>query len=154
MKGSVRDAKNARKNRASHAKSQQDADETVSAWRVTMSSEEERKKREIFEGMSPRRQQRILKKGYDKWDPFLAPKEPPFYRTDSGKSPPKEAELFSRFMQSLRDAGGQPDPPPPAYVQGAREICTGLVRGEDRYRGMRDFCCWLRDVGEDLDPER
>ena len=47
-----------------------------------MTSEEEKKKKELFEGMSPRSQKRILKKGYDKWDPFLAPKEPPFFNQE------------------------------------------------------------------------
>jgi hypothetical protein len=33
--------------------------------------EEEKRKRAIFESMSPRRQKHILKKGYEKWNPFL-----------------------------------------------------------------------------------
>jgi hypothetical protein len=52
-------------------------------------AEREQKKREIFAGMSPRRQRRILEKGYERWDPFLAPKEPPFCRP---KGEPKSEE--------------------------------------------------------------
>ncbi len=38
--------------------------------------EYERKKRAIFEAMSKRGQARILKMGYDNWDPFQEPKDP------------------------------------------------------------------------------
>jgi hypothetical protein len=34
-----------------------------------LTPEEEKKKRDLFEAMSPRSQKRILKKGYEEWDP-------------------------------------------------------------------------------------
>ena len=34
-----------------------------------------------------------------------------------------------------------------AYVQGAREICFGLSKGEERFQGMQDFCLWLTKMG-------
>ena len=69
-----------------------------------MTSDKEKKKREIFEGMSARRQQRILKKGYDKWDPFLEPKEPPFFREEERNRIRRAAVLMDRFitMESVR----------------------------------------------------
>ena len=104
--------------------------------------DEQTKKREIFEAMSPRRQQRILQKGYDTWNPFLPPKEPSrFYGT---VTPGREREtgegtrLLHEFFESQQGhAAGK------EYFLGAREICLGLHRGEERYRGMYAFCCWI-----------
>jgi len=108
-----------------------------------MTSDEERKKRELFESMSPRRQQRILKKGYDKWDPFLAPKEPPFFsREDRDRVREARLQLEEFFLDQSREEG-QDGTLPSAYLQGAREICFGLSKGDERYQGMRDFCRWL-----------
>ncbi len=112
-----------------------------------MSSDEERRKREIFESMSPRRQQRILKKGYDKWNPFLPPKEPPFFRKGAEVRDGLEVERrLERFLRDrgLGDAGSAP--PSPEFVAGAREICFGLAEGRDRYLGMEAFCLWWRRV--------
>ncbi len=66
-----------------------------------MTSEEEKKKKEVFEGMSPRRQQRILKKGYDKWDPFLAPKEPPFFNQEERIRVREAALRLDEFLITL-----------------------------------------------------
>ena len=60
--------------------------------------EQEKKKREIFEGMSKRRQQKILKKGYDKWEPFLEPKEPPFFRAEERERLLEATDMFNRFL--------------------------------------------------------
>ena len=38
--------------------------------------EAESRKKAVFDNMSPRRQKHILKKGFDKWDPFQVPKDP------------------------------------------------------------------------------
>jgi len=45
-----------------------------------LTPEEEKKKRAIFDGMSPKTQKRILKRGYEEWDPFMMPKEPLAYK--------------------------------------------------------------------------
>jgi hypothetical protein len=122
---------------------------------ISMTSEEERKKRELFESMSPRRQQRILKKGYDKWDPFLAPKEPPFFNPEERIRVREAALQLEEFLMSgsghlTQDGGDRTS----AYVQGAREICFGLSKGEERYVGMRDFCLWLTKMsGHSSDGE-
>ena len=114
-----------------------------------MTSDEEKKKKDVFESMSPRRQQRILKKGYDKWDPFLAPKEPPFF-SEQDRDRVSEARLrLEEFLLHMSRGEGQDGTLPSAYVQGAREICFGLSKGEERYQGMQDFCRWLAAIGED-----
>jgi hypothetical protein len=111
-----------------------------------MTSEEERKKRELFESMSPRRQQRILKKGYDKWDPFLAPKEPPFFNPEDRIRVREAALRFEEFLLHKSREGGREESLSSAYAQGAREICFGLSKGDERFQGMRDFCLWLTKV--------
>jgi hypothetical protein len=114
---------------------------------MSMTSEEEKKKREIFESMSPRRQQRILRKGYDKWDPFLAPKEPPFFNEEERVRVHEAALRLEEFLMSKTgEARGEGGVLASAYVQGAREICFGLAKGEERYQGMRDFCGWLTRI--------
>lgn len=115
-----------------------------------MTSDEEEKKRAVFEGMSKRRQERILKKGYDQWDPFLAPKEPPFFNPEERIRVDEAALRLRRFLaQRSGEIGREGGDLPSAYVQGAREICFGLAKGEDRYQGMRDFCRWLARFEEE-----
>jgi len=113
-----------------------------------MTSEEEKKKKELFESMSPRSQQRILKKGYDKWDPFLAPKEPPFFNQEERIRVQEAAQRLEAFLVKKSREKEQGGPLHSAYVQGAREICYGLSKGEERYQGMQDFCDWLTKMGE------
>ena len=118
-----------------------------------MTSEEESKKKELFEGMSPRRQQRILKKGYDKWDPFLAPKEPPFFNQEERVRVREAALRLEEFLVCKSREKGQDGTLHSAYVQGAREICFGLSKGEERCQGMQDFCLWLTKIAEKSSEE-
>ena len=120
---------------------------------MPMTSDEDRKKREIFESMSPRRQQRILRKGYDKWDPFLPPKEPPFYRKEERERVQRAALRLEAFLLKKGGEVGREEGLPPDYVQGAREICFGLAKGEERCRGMLDFCKWLTEIEADHPEE-
>lgn len=104
----------------------------------------EKKKRELFESMSPRSQQRILKKGYDRWEPFLAPKEPPFYRSQDRDGLRDPGETMRRFLQEKQLGRPRGEPLPLDYVEGVREICFGLIRDpSQRTRGIFDFCVWL-----------
>ncbi|MBW1982044.1 MAG: hypothetical protein JRJ12_12570 [Deltaproteobacteria bacterium] len=107
-----------------------------------LTPEKEKKKRELFEAMSPRSQKRIIKKGYDNWDPFMLPKEPPMYKLkqqakgeevsiDSGH------ELHERYFAERRITDYSVE-----YVKGVMEISQGLYREVDRYQGMYDFCLW------------
>ena len=96
-------------------------------------TEQDRKKREIFESMSPRRQQKILKKGYDKWEPFLEPKEPPFYRDTEVNRAQSADEMYRRFLQEKRMAQvAGAEPLPLEYTEGVREVCDRLIRGPQR----------------------
>jgi hypothetical protein len=104
-----------------------------------LTPEEEERKRAIFESMSPKWREKILKRGYDKWDPFAPPKDPIDLRRDlTGNT---AASLVKRFLDTKEARSCSP-----AFVQGVWEICQGLMTSSDRYRGMYEFCCWYRDL--------
>lgn len=101
--------------------------------------EAERRKKAVFDSMSPRRQKHVLKKGYDKWDPFEEPKDPIDIRKD--KTRRTTQDLVREFLQT-RSGETQNN----AYNRGVLEIALGLVNGDDRFRGMYEFACWYRDL--------
>ena len=105
---------------------------------VTDQEQEERKKA-IFDGMSPRRQKHILKKGYEKWDPFQEPKDPIDIRRDPTKRTTKM--LVREFLQSVEQENYSS-----AYGAGVLEICLGIINGDDRCRGMYAFSCWYHEL--------
>lgn len=102
-------------------------------------AEAERRKKAVFEGMSPRRQKHILKKGFDKWDPFQVPKDPIDIRTDKTKRTTQQ--LVREFLQ-MRSGEAENN----SYNRGVLEMAMGLVNEEDRFRGMYDFALWHRDL--------
>jgi hypothetical protein len=104
-------------------------------------SEEEKRKRAIFDSMSERSRKRILKQGYEKWDPFQEPKDPIDIRKDKTKR--TSQALISEFLHSrpTDDYSNQ-------YGRGVVEICLGLINEEDRFWGMFDFACWYKKLLE------
>jgi hypothetical protein len=98
-------------------------------------SEAENRKKAIFESMSARRQKHILKKGYDKWDPFQEPKDPIDIRKDKSKRTTKM--LVREFLQSRSNEEYSN-----SYGRGVLEMALGIVNEEDRFLGMYDFACW------------
>ena len=99
----------------------------------------EARKQAVFDAMSPRRQQRILKMGYDKWDPFQEPKDPIDIRKD--KSRRTSQALVREFLQTRPMAGYSN-----SYGRGVLEIAMGIVNEEDRFIGMYEFAVWYRDL--------
>ena len=93
------------------------------------------RKRAVFEAMSPRRQKYIIKKGYDRWDPFQEPKDPIDIRRDPSKRTTQM--LVREFLQTRQ----QPDD---SYCRGVLDIALGIVNADDYYRGMYEFSCWYR----------
>lgn len=100
---------------------------------------EEEKKKAIFDSMSPRRQKHILKKGYEKWDPFEEPKDPIDIRRDKTKR--TSQMLVREFLQSRTGEEYSN-----AYGRGVLDMCIGIVNDDDRYRGMFEFSCWYQDL--------
>jgi hypothetical protein len=104
-------------------------------------SDEERKKKAIFDGMSERSRNRILKKGYDAWNPFEEPKDPIDIRKDATKR--TSQTLIREFLQS-RDMETYSN----QYGRGVVEICLGLINKEDRFLAMFEFSCWYKELLE------
>jgi len=103
------------------------------------SQEAEARKKAVFDGMSPRRQKHILKKGYDKWDPFEEPKDPIDIRKDKSKRTTQM--LVREFLQS-RNAEGYSN----AFAGGVLEMALGIVNEDDRFVGMYQFVCWHQEL--------
>ncbi len=99
----------------------------------------EKRKKAVFEAMSPRRQKFILKKGYKHWDPFQEPKDPIDIRRDRSRR--TVHMLVEEFLQA-RGVGKASS----AYRGGVLEIALGIVNRDDRYRGMYEFSCWYRNL--------
>ncbi|MBU4209765.1 MAG: hypothetical protein KKD12_08885, partial [Proteobacteria bacterium] len=81
--------------------------------------EEEKRKRAIFDNMSPRNQKYILRKGYDKWDPFQEPKDPIDIRKDKTK---RTSQMLIREFLQLKDQETYSN----EYGKGVVEICLGI----------------------------
>ena len=99
------------------------------------SQEVEDRKRAVFDSMSPRRQKHILKKGFDKWDPFQEPKDPIDIRKDKTKRTTQM--LVREFLQS-RDGEDYSN----AYGRGVLEMALGIINDDDRFLGMYEFVRW------------
>ncbi len=103
------------------------------------SQEIEDRKRAVFDSMSPRRQKHILKKGYDKWDPFEEPKDPIDIRKDKTKRTTQM--LVREFLQS-RSSEEYSN----AYGRGVLEMVIGIINDDDRFIGMYEFARWHQEL--------
>jgi hypothetical protein len=97
------------------------------------------RKKAIFDAMSPRGQKRILKIGYDKWDPFQEPKDPIDIRKD--KSQRTTQQLVREFLQSREQEEYSN-----AYGRGVLEIALGIINDDERFIGMYEFSCWYNNL--------
>jgi hypothetical protein len=104
----------------------------------------ERLKKAIFDRMSPRRQKQVLKRGYEKWDPFLKPKDPIDIRRDRTRRTTQM--LVQQFLRTREQSTYSNE-----YGRGAFELCLGIVNEDERYVGMFEFACWYREL---LEKER
>lgn len=103
------------------------------------SQDEEKRKKAIFDRMSPRRQKHILKKGYERWDPFQEPKDPIDIRRDQTRR--TSQMLVREFLQSrpVQEYSN-------AYGRGVLDICLGIINNDERYQAMFEFACWYQDL--------
>ena len=102
-------------------------------------NDEEIRKKAIFESMSPRRKAFIQKKGYEKWDPFMEPKDPIDIRKDQSNR--TSQMLVREFLQS-RSLEGYSN----AYGRGVLEMVIGFINNDDRFLGMYEFVVWHKDL--------
>jgi hypothetical protein len=99
--------------------------------------EYEMRKRAIFDSMSKRGQERILRIGYDEWDPFQEPKDPRerIFGTDALKA----TALLKEFYASRNDQEESV-----SLHKELFDLCRGLLQGETRARVIGDFCVWFK----------
>lgn len=100
-----------------------------------LTPEEEKRKRAIFDRMSPRRQKHILKMGFKAWDPFMKPKDPIDIRRD--KTQRTTQMLVREFLQTRAHENYSNE-----YGRGVFELCLGIVNEDERFRGMFEFAIW------------
>jgi hypothetical protein len=106
-------------------------------------SEAEVRKKAIFDGMSKRGQERILRIGYDNWDPFQEPKDPRERIFSSASL--KAGALVQEFLH-LDQAHQESS----ALVKDLFELCKGLLQGEARAQTILEFCNWYQSkIGKD-----
>lgn len=97
------------------------------------------KKKAIFDTMGKRGQKQIMKKGYEKWDPFQEPKDPIDIRKDKTK---RTSQVLIREFLSTIDHDDYSN----TYAQAALEMCLGIINDEERIRGMFDFAIWYKEL--------
>ena len=93
------------------------------------------RKKAIFDEMSQRRQKYILKRGYDKWNPFEEPKDPIDIRRDKTNRTTKM--LVREFLQDKSEKEYSN-----AYGRGVLEMALGIINGDERFIGMYEFAHW------------
>ncbi len=99
--------------------------------------EYERRKKAVFDGMSRRGKERILRIGYENWDPFEEPKDPRERIFSSASL--KAGALVQEYLGSAGIAGES------AVVHKELfELCRGLLQADRRAEIIVDFCAWLR----------
>jgi hypothetical protein len=109
-------------------------------------NEKQVRKQAIFDSMSERRQKHILKRGFDKWDPFEEPKDPIDIRKDSTQRTTQQ--LVREFLQQC----GQ-EKYSNAYGRGVLEMALGIINGDDRFVGMYEFASWYTEQLKKFDSE-
>lgn len=93
------------------------------------------RKKAIFDSMSSRGQKRILKLGYDAWNPFEEPKDPIDIRRDATSRTTQQ--LVREFLQQCGHEKYSN-----AYSRGVLEMALGIINSDDRFIGMFEFASW------------
>lgn len=108
---------------------------------IVLSPEDEERKRAIYERMNPRRRKFVDKIGYDLWNPFQEPKEPLDLRKDRGGRTLRD--LLRDFNRAVGDESKSSD-----WKKGAMECAMGIIKKDEKYQGVFDFCLWYQSVLE------
>lgn len=111
-----------------------------------LSEEQERFKRALYEKMNPRRRKFIDRIGYDQWDPFQEPKQPLDLRRD--RTERTLQELLRDFMRENNGAAHDL-----AWQKGACECALAIIRKDEKYQGIYDFCLWYASQLQKEDAE-
>ncbi len=106
----------------------------------------EERKRAVFESMGARGQKAILKKGYEKWDPFQMPQDPIDIRKN--KTNRTTQQLVREFLHSIPSENYSNE-----YGRGVFDFCLGMINEDPRYMGMFDFALWYNELLKDVESE-
>lgn len=105
-------------------------------------SEIDIRKKAIFDGMSKRGQERILKIGYENWDPFQEPKDPRERMFSSSSL--MAGALVKEFLHIHRSHQESS-----VLIKDLFELCKGIIDGEARAQAIFEFCNWYhKKIGE------
>ena len=108
--------------------------------------EYEMRKKAIFDTMAKRGQERILRIGYENWDPFQEPKDP---RERIFSSASLNAGALVREFLQLHSVEHES----PVLFKELFDQCRGLLQGEARAQMMLEFCIWYQKrVSKDSRP--
>ncbi len=99
----------------------------------------EQRKKAIFDSMSERGRKRIIKCGYEQWNPFQEPKDPIDIRKDKTKR--TSQMLVREFLQSRSF-----DQISNNYSRGVLDMCIGIINDDERYIAMLDFASWYNEL--------
>ena len=105
-----------------------------------MNDREEReiRKKAIFDGMSKRGQERVLRIGYENWDPFEEPKDPreKIFSTASLRAGALVREYYMTAGEKEQSV---------LVGKELFDLCRGFLQRENRAKTIVDFCAWLRE---------
>jgi hypothetical protein len=99
--------------------------------------EHDLRKKAIFDGMSKRGQERILRIGYENWDPFQEPKDP--RERIFGSASLRASALVKEFLETHHA-----DQESPALIKDLFELCKGWLQTESRALTILEFCSWYQ----------
>ncbi|MDR3557480.1 MAG: hypothetical protein P4L55_22210 [Syntrophobacteraceae bacterium] len=105
---------------------------------MTDKEEYERRKKGVFDGMAKRGQERILRIGYENWDPFELPKDPRERIFSSASL--KASALVREYFGSAGISGESVSVHKELF-----DLCRGLIQEERRAQIIVDFCAWLKE---------
>ena len=97
--------------------------------------EYEYKKKAIFDAMGKRGQERILRIGYENWEPFQEPKDP--RERIFGGASVRASMLVKEFSAASRIGEESV-----ADQKEIFELCRGLLQDEPRAKAIFEFCKW------------
>lgn len=99
------------------------------------------KKKAIFDAMGKRGQKRIMKQGYENWDPFDDPKDPLDIRVDGSKR--TVDQLISEFLEQCGYEN-----PSNQYTQAVMDMAMGVMNNTDKARAAFEFVTWYNKLLE------
>jgi hypothetical protein len=104
------------------------------------SKEYEIRKQAIFDSMSKKGRERILKIGYDNWEPFQEPKDP--RERIFGSTSQQAMALIQEFYQS----SGMSSESVSLHKE-LFELCRGVLLGETRAKVLHQLSVWHKERG-------